>query len=187
MTDDEWTIRLAQGEWFEENVTRPWLLKNRTSWWVTDTRNHLRRGGKGPRMAKGNDELVLPDFRLDDPETGRSSWLDSKVKSQPFRIDGHPGQLFYSLDPMGYQKYTKLMRIFKHMPMEILMGCTETHILRLIDLRSAIPVMHEFNNQHVRYGRRLTPCFSTDQMQTVGLWSSKGMPRASIGLFAKPI
>lgn len=172
-----WDLNLEQGEWFEENVARPWLLKNRPAAWITDSRNHKRRGGKGPRLVRGTQEMVLPDFRLDDPATGSSSWLDSKVKMRPFTIPGHPGERFFSLDPRTYRGYVELMGVFHRMPFEILMGCAYTNIIWLFDLRSIVPVMHEFNNEHVRNGARLTPCFSTSQMKIVGKWDSTDLPR----------
>lgn len=173
---NSWELNLEQGEWFEENVTRPWLLKNRANLWLTDSRNHKRRSGRGPRLVCGKTEIVLPDFRLDDPETGASSWLDSKVKRRPFTISGHPGERFFSLDPRAYIGYARLMDIFRLMPFEILLGCAYTNVLWLFDLRATTPVMHEFNNEHVRNGARLTPCFSTAQMKMVGKWDSTNLP-----------
>lgn len=172
-----WDLNLEQGEWFEDNVARPWLLKNRPDAWITDSRNHKRRGGKGPRLVRGDLEMVLPDFRLDYPLTGASSWLDSKVKMRPFTIRGHRGERFYSLDPRAYVGYIQLMEIFHLMPFEVLLGCAYTNLLWLLDLRSTIPVMHEFDNEHVRNGARLTPCFSTAQMRMVGRWQGDDLPR----------
>lgn len=172
-----WELNLDQGEWFEENVARPWLLKNRPDAWITDSRNHKRRTGRGPRLVKSNQELTLPDFRLDDPETGGSSWLDSKVKMRPFTIPRHGTDRFYSLDPRAYLGYIGLMDVFRRMPFEILLGCAYTNVLWLFDLRATIPVMHEFNNEHVKNGARLTPCFSTAQMRMAGKWDSTNLPR----------
>ena len=173
----KWELNLEQGEWFEENVTRPWILKNRPGCWLTDSRNHRRYGGRGPRLVRGDAEMVLPDFRLDDPGTGKSSWLDSKVKMRPFTIRDCPGERFYSLDPRAYLSYTQLMEIFHLMPFEVLLGCAYTNLLWLLDLRETIPVMHEFNNEHVRNGASLTPCFSTAQMRMVGRWRGDDLPR----------
>lgn len=172
-----WELKLQQGEWFEENVARPWLLKNRPEAWITDSRNHKRQGGRGPRLAKQWQELTLPDFRLDVPETGKSSWLDSKLKFNPFVIEGQGNRRFYSLDPLAYQRYLRLMQVFHHMDFEILLGCDHTRVLWLFDLRRAAPVMHEFYNEHTRYRRSLTPCFSTDQMRMVGIWDNSDLPR----------
>lgn len=173
-----WNLNLEQGEWFEEHVARPWILLNRPDAWVTDSRSHKRGGrGKGPRMVRGKDELVLPDFRLDDPVTGESSWLDSKVKNGPFSIEGQGWRRFHSLDPMAYVKYIDLMLTFQHMRFEILLGCAHTNVLWLFDLRGVEPVMHRFDNKHVRKGASLTPCFSTDQMRMVGRWDSTNLPR----------
>ena len=174
---DPWTLNLEQGEWFEEHVARPWLLKNRPDLWITDSRNHKRRGGRGPRLVRGDMEIVLPDFRLDDPETGASSWLDSKVKTSPFSIEGQGWRRFHSLDPAAYVKYIDLMLTFQHMGFEVLLGCAHTNILWLFDLRTAEPFMHRFDNKHVRHGASLTPCFATDQMRMVGIWDSTHLPR----------
>lgn len=174
---DNWELNLEQGEWFEENVTRPWILRNRPNIWLTDSRNHKRRSGKGPRLIKGGREIVLPDFRLDDPETGHSSWLDSKVKMRPFSIPGHSGERFYSLDPRAYVGYLELMDVFHRMPFEVLLGCAYTNLVWLLDLRTTVPVMHEFDNEHVRAGARLTPCFSTAQMRLAGRWNGEHLPR----------
>ena len=172
-----WEKNLEQGEWFETNVTRPWLLKNRSNWWITDSRNHIRLGGKGPRLVKGKEELVLPDFRLDNPETGESGWLDSKLKNRPFSIAKYRGEKFYSIDPHSYMRYRLLMSIFKHMKFEILLGCAYTNIIWLLDLSNNQPIMHEFQNKFVRNNLSATPCFSTSMMIMSGRWNSNLLPK----------
>jgi hypothetical protein len=174
-----WELNLEQGEWFEENVTRPWIHRHRPGWWITDSRNHQRRHGRGPRMVCGDEELVLPDFRLDDPATGRGMWIDSKLKKRPFSIPGRQGERFYSLDPAAYTGYQRLMVIFNHMPFEVIIGCSYTNIIWLLDLFQAQPLMHEFDNQYVKRGQHLTPCFSTTQMRMVGRWNVCDLPGPS--------
>jgi hypothetical protein len=172
-----WQKNLEQGEWFEAHVAKPWLIENRSDWWITDSRNHTRIGGKGPRMTKGKNELVLPDFRLDNAETGESRWFDSKMKKQPFSISGYYGEKFYSIDPRSYKDYQTLMQIFPKMDFDILLGCAWTNKIWLFNLRVTTPVMHQFKNNFVRNSNGLTPCFSTKFMTLVGTWNSNLMPK----------
>lgn len=174
---NNWASNLVQGEWFETHVAKKWLQNHRPEWWLTDSRNHVRFGGKGPRLTKGAQELVIPDFRLDNPDTGESGWLDAKMKSKPFSLHAYQGEKFYSIDPKTYRDYSKICSIFKHMQFEILLGCCYTNLLYIFDLKKCQPVIHSFENQFVRYGRNETPCFSTAQMKVIGRWDSSLLPK----------
>lgn len=174
---NNWELNIKQGEWFETHVAKEWLKKHMHDWWITDARNHMRFSGKGPRLQRNSEEITIPDFRLDQSETGVSKWLDAKMKSKPFTLPNRPGERFYSLDPKTYRDYIKLSNVFKHMQFEILLGCAYTNLLLIFDIRTSEPVIHVFNNQYVRNNNNATPCFSTKDMKVVGRWNSSLLPK----------
>lgn len=174
---NNWELNIKKGEWFETHVAKEWLQKHRSEWWITDARNHVRLGGKGPRLQRNGEEITIPDFRLDNSETGESKWLDAKMKAKPFSLPQHHGERFYSLDPKTYRDYLKLCKVFKHMQFEILLGCAYTNLLYIFDIRNSQPIIHFFQNQYVRHGNNETPCFSTTDMKVVGRWDSRLLPK----------
>lgn len=172
-----WEKDLERGDWFEEHVTRPWLLKNRSEWWITDTRNHKRYGKRGgPKLVRNGEELVLPDFRLDLPNDNISSWLDAKMKTNWITLDIDPTMRYYSLDPDAYDKYRKLVTEFPNMKFEILLGCARSCKLWLFDFRIATPTWHSFKNAFTRNNKDLTPCYPVSEMQSVGMWPAYNLP-----------
>lgn len=171
-----WELNLAQGEWFEDNVAQPWLLENWTDWWLTDCRLEKKSSLGGPKIRNKNQTLVLPDFRLDHVDTGRTIWIDAKYKKKTFILDKYPGEYFYSIDPRSYQDYVRFMDTFKQSEFFILIGARKTKNLYILNLRAHKPVWHEFNNQYVRYSRNLTPCFPEAALAFVGSWDPTQMP-----------
>lgn len=174
-----WEKSIVQGEWFEENVAKPWIAANRNSWWITDSRNHKRDGKSGgPKLTRNGNEITLPDFRLDDPTTGSSSWLDAKYKGTVFTIPGFSkGIKFVSLDTKAYADYKKVIDTFTYMPFEILFGIKFTKKLYLLDFKTVKPVWHMFDNGYVRKGDALTPCYSLKDMIEVDDWDPANMPQ----------
>lgn len=168
---------LADGNWFQINVAGPWLTRTRSDCYITPTSTDTNPKYKGPRLYKGTDEIILPDFRWDNPTTKDSGWVDAKMKKCPFSIKGRWGEKFYSIDPKKYNEYQKLCRVFHYMSFEILLGCQETGLLYNFDFTKCQPVMHFFDNQFVRGGRNETPCYSTATMTVVGRWDSHQVPK----------
>lgn len=171
-----WQLSLAQGEWFEDNIAQPWLLENWTSWWLTDCRLEKKSTSGGPKIRKKEQVLTLPDFRLDNEYTAQTVWVDAKYKKKTFKLDKHPGEYFYSIDPRSYQDYQNFIKIFKHSSFYILFGDRRKESLYLLDLKKVSPVWHEFDNQYVRCSRKLTPCFGETTLDLVGHWDPTDMP-----------
>lgn len=168
---NNWELNLAQGEWFEDNVAQPWLLENWINWWITDCRLEKKSTLGGPRMRKKDQTLVLPDFRLDNSDTGQTVWIDAKYKKQAFSIPGQKTTKFYSIDQRSYSDYKTFMNIWKIAEFFVLIGSGNKN-LYLLDLKNINPIWHYFDNN---YGKGYTPCFSEKHMILVGTWNPTNM------------
>lgn len=171
---------LMRGDWFEENVSTPWILLNKKDYWIDETRLHNKPKNKkgGPRLSKNGLEIILPDYRCDNPNTGELLWIDSKLKKKSFKLDSNPGEYYYSIDPRSYRDYQILLTEFKKTRLEILLGCERTKRLMLFDLTKVKPIWHQFHNEYTRYKWTLTPCFAETDMTVVGSWDPNEMYRA---------
>lgn len=172
----KWEISLEQGEWFEDNVALPWLLKIFPTWWITDCRLEKKSKFGGPKMRNATRTLTLPDFRMDNAETNQTIWIDAKYKSRSYTLDKYPGDYFTTIDPRSYQEYMEFMEIWPTADFWILFGRRSTRLLYVMNLRTAEPVMHYYDNENVRMGRNLTPCFSEKYLEPVGRWNPRKMP-----------
>lgn len=174
---NNWELNLAQGEWFEDNVAQPWLLETWNDWWITDCRLEKKSTLGGPKIRNKYQTLTLPDFRLDHANNGQTIWIDAKYKKRTFRLDKYPGEYFYSIDPRSYQDYVNFMNTFKQCEFFILIGSRKTKGLYMLNLRAVDPIWHEFDNEYVRSGRNLTPCFGEETLTHVGTWDPHQMPQ----------
>jgi hypothetical protein len=165
-----WEKNLKEGNWFQRHIAYPWLIRHRPQYFITPTSTDTNPINKGPKLYRGSDAITLPDFRLDDPMTKESRWLDAKMKKSPFSLPSRRGEKFYSIDPRTYKEYLKICTVFNYMPFEILLGCQETKLLYNFDLTKCKPTMHFFQNKYVRSGNNETPCFNTLDMKIVGRW-----------------
>lgn len=171
-----WEKSIAQGEWFEENIAKPWLITNRPDHWITDTRNHKRNGTSGPKIFNGTVNITLPDFRLDDPAGNNNGWIDAKYKKSTFYINRDRQIKYVSLDPKAYYEYSKIVNLFPNMTFDIFYGIGVLQTLYLLDFKNLKPVWHMFDNDHVRYNNGLTPCYPISALINVGIWNPTLMP-----------
>jgi hypothetical protein len=172
----KWEISLAQGEWFEDNVALPWLYANFPQWWITDCRLEKKSQFGGPKMRTANQVLTLPDFRLDNAETNQTIWIDAKYKTKSYKLDDYPGDYFTTIDPRSYQEYMDFTKVWPNSDFLILFGKRTTKLLYIMNLKTAKPVMHWYNNEHVTMGRNSVPCFSEQYLDPVGSWNPNLMP-----------
>jgi len=170
----EWSLNLKQGDWFEDHIAYPWILKNIPDYFISRCSRNKKESTSGPRLTKVGKSLVLPDFRLDSEINGNSIWIDSKLKSKSFSISSRPGEKFYSIDIRAFNDYTELLSVFKSIPLLIFLGNVTDKTLWTFNFGTTIPTWHTFNNQ---YGKGPTPCYSESQMECLGTWNTTGLPK----------
>ena len=169
----QWSLNLKQGDWFEDHIAYPWILRNIPDYFISRCSRNKKESTGGPRLTKLNVSLVLPDFRLDSSETSNSIWIDSKLKSKAFTLIGRPNEKFYSLDTRAHREYTELLDVFKSIPLLIFLGNVRDKTLWTFNFGKTTPTWHTFDNQ---YGRDSTPCYSESQMEFIGNWDPEGLP-----------
>ena len=113
---------------------------------------------------------------MDDADTNQTIWIDAKYKARSYKLDKYPGDYFTTIDPRSYQEYLDFMKIWPRVDFLILFGRRTTRLLYIMNLKTAKPVWHWYENDHVRMGRNLTPCFSEKYLDPVGTWNPTLMP-----------
>ena len=141
---NDFTKKLAIGENFENNYVLPILLDIHSDYWIEATHDYKTQQYAGPRVHKKDTQsVILPDFKLHNPENSHRIMYEAKYKTSAFSISGHYGSKFVAIEHEKVKEYQAAARIFSS-DLKFIIGCEETNGIHIC----TDWVHHFFDNKH---------------------------------------
>lgn len=135
---------LIIGERFENDYAYPILVDRFRDYWIECTHEYKTGKFSGPKVTKyGEQELILPDFKLYNPKNGHKIMVEAKFRKKPFRIPGYVGRDFIAIEKFKVDQYIRVSEIYSS-DLKFVIGCERTNSIHMTDQW----ISHYFDNQY---------------------------------------
>jgi len=161
------SVTLAAGMSFEDNVVRPLLIDTFSEYWIESTHSHKTYGYCGPVMEnKSLGIIVLPDFRLINPVTKHTILVEAKFKNKTFYIPGQKTKTFVAIETSKYNDYVTSAKILDA-DLLFIFGIEQTKTVHLLSL----PTMDYLFDNTYHYGK--VKVFEINEDSVIGTLSEQ--------------